>query len=74
VACACGTSGACSTQCASEVCSEIPAMEGDECYTCLSATLGSGGACDMPVETQCDADPGCAAYLSCESTECTSLP
>jgi hypothetical protein len=74
VACACGTSGTCSTQCASEVCSEIPAMEGDECYTCLTATLGSGGACDVPVETACDADPGCAAYLSCESTECTSLP
>jgi hypothetical protein len=74
VSCACGTSGGCATECATEVCDDVPATDGDECYTCLSSLLGTTGACYTPVQTACLADPGCAAYLSCEEAECSSLP
>jgi len=73
-ACACGTTGACASECATEVCASIPATEGDACYTCLSAALATTGPCDTPVHTTCTADPSCSAYLSCESAECSGLP
>jgi len=72
--CACGASGPCATECATEVCVGTPATSGDACYTCLTAALGASGSCYAPVHTACIADPGCAAYLSCEMTECSALP
>jgi hypothetical protein len=74
VSCACGTTGPCASACATEVCVDVPATSGDACYTCLSTALSSTGPCDAPVDKSCMADPGCAAYLSCESAQCSSLP
>jgi len=73
-ACACGATGTCSTECATEVCADIPATSGDTCFTCLSTTLASSGPCYTSVQTACTADPGCSAYLACESTACAGLP
>lgn len=73
-ACACGTSGTCATECATEVCADIPASSGDACFTCLSAALATSGPCYASVQAACTADPGCSAYLACESAECSGLP
>ena len=73
-ACACGATGVCATECASEVCVDIPATSGDACYACLSAALGTSGACYTSVQTTCVADPGCSSYLSCETSECSGKP
>ncbi len=74
MACTCGSSGPCSSACSTEVCVDVPATEGDACYACLSTALGTTGPCYAPVQTACLADPGCAAYLSCETAECSGLP
>ena len=68
--CDCGTgAGGCQTACATEICANPPAAPtaGDACDTCLNTSLGMTGACLQPVETACQANADCAAYLTCSN-------
>jgi hypothetical protein len=67
-ACACGTSGVCQSQCASEFCAQQPTYYGDACETCMSNALapdaGAAG-CYNQVTQACQSDPDCGALGRC---------
>ena len=72
MACACGTTGVCKTQCATEFCASAQTTQGDACDTCLNNSLSAdgGGTCLTPVTNACLADADCLALLS--TTGCVS--
>jgi hypothetical protein len=58
--CACGSSGACATECATEYCAGKSPAQGDACYTCINNALApSTGTCYGAVGTACTADTDC---------------
>jgi hypothetical protein len=63
--CACVMPGACESQCggSTDFCSGGNASTA--CGTCLDNSLGTSGACNMPVVTACETDPDCVSYLNC---------
>jgi hypothetical protein len=63
--CECMNPGVCAQECSSETCAGVAASPGDACDTCITNSLGQGGSCVGPVETACDADSDCNAYLNC---------
>jgi len=67
--CACGTMGACQTQCATEYCMTGMVTTGDACDTCLNNAVqtadGGMGPCFNQVVTACMNNPDCAAYITC---------
>jgi hypothetical protein len=67
-ACACGASGVCQSQCASEFCAQKPIYQGDACATCMNSALApDAGAtgCYNQVTQACQADPDCGALGAC---------
>ena len=69
LACECGASGVCQTQCASSVCMLTPSAPspGDACSVCLDNSLAAdaGAACIAAVTPACSFGSACAAYLAC---------
>lgn len=59
-ACACGTSGACTTECASELCAVGggPGAPGSPCLNCVT---------DLALKPSCSAVQECAADSACEA-------
>ena len=58
--CACGSTGACASECATEYCAGTSPTMGDACYTCINNSLApSTGACYGAVGTACTADTDC---------------
>jgi hypothetical protein len=71
--CACGSSGACATQCASDFCSDPNAVFiSDACTTCLQAAT----ACIASARSSCEQVGGdCAADLACGDNQgCKAKP
>jgi hypothetical protein len=80
-ACACGASGACQTQCATEYCmTGMVTTQGDACDMCIQNSLimtaADGGLSMGPCYTQvlgaCQGNTDCTAYLNC-SQGCPSM-
>jgi hypothetical protein len=71
--CACGTSGVCKTQCATEFCAKANTTAGDACDTCIQNSLspdaGAAG-CYNQFATACTNDPDCVALYG--NTGCLS--
>lgn len=65
--CECTSPGACKTPCAATYCAATPQTPDTTCNTCISNSLDpdAGGACLTPIETACNGDPDCQAYLAC---------
>ncbi len=70
--CLCTSPGACATECASETCANKPTTTGDACEQCITASLGSTGACYNNVATSCQADSDCTALFSTCIPPCES--
>lgn len=62
--CLCGTSGACKTECATDLCAtdEANAQESQACADCLK---NKGQSCIESADTACEADADCKAATAC---------
>jgi hypothetical protein len=70
VACACSGTGAdggapCATECGATLCAATPKNPDAACNTCLQASIGTGGACQEKLTTDCSADTDCVAQQKC---------
>jgi hypothetical protein len=80
-ACACGPSGMCQSQCATEYCvNGTVAFGGDLCDMCIASSLavptadgGAAGPCYNQFMGACMGNADCSAYLTC-SNPCSGLP
>ena len=64
--CDCGTSGSCTTTCASEFClNGSVTSAGDACDTCINDSLEPDAGCYTQIDDDCSADANCVAYLDC---------
>jgi hypothetical protein len=78
LACTCKGTGAdggapCATECAATACASTPKQPDATCNTCLQAAIGTGGACQEQVVSDCSADTDCLAQQKCVS-QCQGKP
>jgi hypothetical protein len=71
--CLCVSPGACKTECATEFCANKAESKGDPCDTCIGNAIQQSAACYQPINSACQADPDCTAYLTC-AQPCQNLP
>jgi len=64
-----GTGAVCQAQCASTDCSSNDdagsSQAGDPCDLCTTQATDPGGKCETPVQTACQVNPDCIAYVAC---------
>lgn len=76
--CACMGTGAdggapCATECGTTICAATPKNPDATCNACLQASIGSGGACQEKLTTDCSADKDCVAEQTCVA-QCKGKP
>jgi len=75
-ACACGGTGKCQTECATDFCSctdldvclNLSMATTPACKNCISSSVAPGGACDAQVTNACTGE--CANYVNCLDKVC----
>lgn len=68
IACACGGTGACQTECVDLACATPPVKDPPPttpCGQCLTAALSEGGDCVASTQAACQEDDDCVALVQC---------
>jgi hypothetical protein len=64
-----GTGAVCQAQCANTDCNSNDdagsSQPGDPCDLCTTQATDPGGKCETPVQTACQVNPDCIAYVAC---------